>query len=317
MRKYFILIQILIATLLFTVQAQAVDTTAAFTQQGTGARPLALAGAYTALANDANGTYWNPAGIAFARTSQFQGTSTRLFEVDYFSGNFLLKTDPAAWQLSYLRASIQGLERTVLDENNDPVETGDTFGYSGAQAMLTGGFKFSPNISCGLTYKNIEEKIDNFSGSGQAFDLGFLYYSNDRKVSIGLAGQNLGKAQLKWNTDAGTIEALPQIGRLGIAYRIFDRLLISIDGIARGERPMESAGGAELYLLRTISEHENSTTTNIPAALIFRGGASRQMSSLGLGIEFDGLVIDYAQANFTEPLLAEDVIQRVSLGFMF
>ena len=42
----------------------ALNTGAAFLKIGTGARPAALGGAYTALADDVNAIYYNPGALA-------------------------------------------------------------------------------------------------------------------------------------------------------------------------------------------------------------------------------------------------------------
>ena len=43
-----------------------------FLKLGVGARPVAMGSAYTAVADDANALFWNPAGLGI--TKSFQGT---------------------------------------------------------------------------------------------------------------------------------------------------------------------------------------------------------------------------------------------------
>jgi hypothetical protein len=71
---------IIILNLLFLAgicQAQQLSgIPASFVDIGFGARPAGLGGAYTAMANDVNSTFWNPAGMASASSSQASFTYT-------------------------------------------------------------------------------------------------------------------------------------------------------------------------------------------------------------------------------------------------
>src|SRR5258708_2353878 len=52
--------------------------TASFLNVGVGARGLGMGGAYTALADDANAVYWNPAGLAQVEKREFQASDSEL-----------------------------------------------------------------------------------------------------------------------------------------------------------------------------------------------------------------------------------------------
>jgi hypothetical protein len=61
---------------------------AAFQESLWGARPAALAGSFTALADDANAPVYNPAGIAFITQNEVSFMYARLFSnVNFYSGN--------------------------------------------------------------------------------------------------------------------------------------------------------------------------------------------------------------------------------------
>ena len=53
---------------------------AAFLKIGAGARPTAMGGAYTALADDANALYWNPAGLVRLEKREFSASHAEMFE---------------------------------------------------------------------------------------------------------------------------------------------------------------------------------------------------------------------------------------------
>ena len=62
--------------------------TASFLNVGVGARGLAMGGAYTAMADDADAIYWNPAGLAQVAGHEFQVSDAELTQStreDFFS----------------------------------------------------------------------------------------------------------------------------------------------------------------------------------------------------------------------------------------
>src|SRR5581483_5331266 len=63
-------------------------SSAAFQEQLWGARPASMAGAFTALADDANAPAYNPAGISFVTQNEVTFMYARLFsDVNFYSGN--------------------------------------------------------------------------------------------------------------------------------------------------------------------------------------------------------------------------------------
>src|SRR6185369_893132 len=68
-------------------------TSAAFVKLGSGSRPEALGGAYTALADDASGIDFNPAGMSQMLGGEIQATHTEWFQglrYENFSGVYSL-----------------------------------------------------------------------------------------------------------------------------------------------------------------------------------------------------------------------------------
>ncbi len=65
--------KIVIVALLLPILARAGDYGASFLSIGLGARPLAMGGAFVAVADGGSAFYWNPAGLALVRRAGLQG----------------------------------------------------------------------------------------------------------------------------------------------------------------------------------------------------------------------------------------------------
>ena len=86
-----------------------------------GARPMGMGGAFTAVADDANAPYWNPAGLALNPEVSITGT-TKLNNRNTWVGDNLLslkmcyetEMNPFQWILGIGIASLVAYERSVL-----------------------------------------------------------------------------------------------------------------------------------------------------------------------------------------------------------
>ena len=62
----------LLVFFLSLVTGQSYTGSAAFLKRGMSARAIGMGSAYTAVANDASATFWNPAGLLNSRGTNFQ-----------------------------------------------------------------------------------------------------------------------------------------------------------------------------------------------------------------------------------------------------
>src|SRR6185436_13854208 len=84
MQRLLALLACLLSQALFA-EAPGVGTTSAnFLKLGSSARPAALGEAYVAVADDAGGTAYNPAGLLDMNCSELQATHTAWFKGVYF-----------------------------------------------------------------------------------------------------------------------------------------------------------------------------------------------------------------------------------------
>ena len=134
------------------------------------ARPVGMAGAYTALAGDSNALLYNPGGLGTVRRNE-----ATFMHNQYFGGITQEYAAVALRQgvglnLNYLNAG--GVARTTIS-NPD----GTTLDYTGLTDWSLGagyGRELGGGVSLGLGLKFIRESIAGISASGYAADFGAM-----------------------------------------------------------------------------------------------------------------------------------------------
>ena len=167
--KYIVLIILILLFLLHGESSAQVDravskvgtTVAQFLKIGAGARPIALGGAYTALADDINSIYWNPAGIARIGGS---GEATFnhaewLAETQYDFAAFSLQASNLG-SIGFHVISFRTPEEKVRTIRS-PQGTGQVWEYNSIAIGGTFARNLTDRFSIGLTAKFIQEKLFN------------------------------------------------------------------------------------------------------------------------------------------------------------
>ncbi len=213
-----------------------------------GARPVAVGGAYTALATDANALLYNPAGLGLVR--RHEATFMHNEYVQGLKQEYMALALKQGFGLSLNYLSFGDIPRTTISK---PEGTGSNFTISDMAASAGYGRRVRPDLSLGLGVKLIRETIDDVKAQGTAADLGALYDAPwARGLSLGLALQNLGPG-VRFQSQR---EKLPMNTRLGAAYafKLWDNDdVISVDfSKTRGEGLLISAG-AETVIKKTVS----------------------------------------------------------------
>ena len=105
MRRFFLAGLLLFATARPSLAAFATDAGvngAQFLKIGAGARPTAMGDAFTAIADDVNATYFNPAGLAQLKTAELTAMRTQWFQnIDYSFGAFAMPTSAGTFGISW------------------------------------------------------------------------------------------------------------------------------------------------------------------------------------------------------------------------
>ena len=286
------------------------STSAAFLKIPVGARAVAMAGAFTAVADDPYAVYWNPAGLAYLKDKSLAFTHN-----DYFEGlkqEFIVYTLegsrlPSFVKPAALREGVWGLglnyfytpkdmeRRSGLYENDPliPISVSEgTFRAYDLAFSLGYGFAYDPDTNIGAAVKFINQSIDDESGSSAALDLGVTRSFNwrGRLFTAGAVAQNIGpgikfisrRYNLPFTLRAGLSRRLPETGAL-----------VSLDISKSVDNYPFFALGLEQLL------------TN---KLVLRSGYRYRLHgnelgawsgfSAGLGLAFDRFSLDYAFSPF-------------------
>ena len=187
------------------------STAASFLELGFGARPVALADAFSAVADDAAAAHYNPAGLAYPG-ARGDGRNELLLS------QALLVQDVRMTQVAYARRpfavhltrlTLGGIERRTTET----AAPDGTFGASDMALGVSGSWRVA-GVGLGATAKFISETIGTNSASAYAVDLGALKRFENTPVSLGASMANVG-TKIKFIDQANP---LPAVLRLGAAY---------------------------------------------------------------------------------------------------
>jgi len=327
MKRSLLLTLLLVSLVALPAEAQrkAGRTGAAFLEIGVGAREVALGSAVTALSQDANQIFWNPAGtalradqkgsVAFSYSdwiAEISGgavafgynlgaTGTVTVGIQYFG----LSDIQANRQNGYADPILQGL---VTD-----TETADTYSYTDIALSASYARYVIDRLSLGATFKVINQSIDGVSASAVAFDFGSVY-------EVGVAGWQLAARLNNLGTDLSFFNQdnpLPLTFSIGSTIYPVNteqtRLMLAVDAT----KPLDSQqlvyGGAELsfydllflrggYRFNYAGAEDSGTSARDPIKTSVEG------ASFGGGLQYVvsgyAVAVDYA---FTQMDLLDDV----------
>jgi len=142
-----------------------------FMKIGVGARPVAMGGAYTAVADDANALFWNPAGLALNEDLSANATVMKLFQsVTYTSAGLV------ASPVRRAGVGVAGAYLSATDTRRD--EHGQKTGAFGLSDFVIGpGAAWEPagNLGVGLGVRYVGSRIDSFTAYSASLDAGIIY----------------------------------------------------------------------------------------------------------------------------------------------
>jgi flagellar hook assembly protein FlgD len=285
---------------------EAVGTTsAAFLKLGSGARAAAMGEAYVGLANDASGINYNAAGIAQSLNGEIQATHTEWFQgLKYENLNGVFSVGEGGMlglTLNFL--SVPQITRTEQVANGpDPSQNfidDGSFSPFDLQAAIAYARPIAKGWLLGGNFKLLSQTLDTKSTMGVAVDLGTLWYTPIRNLTMGFAVNNLG-TPIKLQSEAFD---LPLIFRLGGAYHAFDDQFIFT---LEGDLPMDNAPVVAMGL-------EYNIANRFYPRLGYRMNSMFNPWSAGFGLQYDEWGVDMSVVPFGELGLT----YRASVNYRF
>ena len=274
--------------------------TASFLTVGAGARAQGLGGAYSALGEDADSLYWNPAGLARLEKRDVSVSHAELFAQSRH--DFLAYAHPTAMgtfagAFTYLsQASIDG-----RDASGRP-----TGSYQASDSAVTAGYARKTDwADLGASVKYLRSHIGSTEAQGAAVDLGAR--RSFGAVTLGAAVRNLG-AGLKYEDQRND---LPLRLAAGAAYK-FAGGHAAVFELTNGPRGAgtDAAFGGEYQPMRNVMLRGGYTTQSAGGGSGF--DAARGLT-LGIGVTRERWRLDYAVL----PMGELGTSHRFSLGGRF
>ncbi|MGB7061556.1 MAG: PorV/PorQ family protein [Candidatus Zixiibacteriota bacterium] len=282
-----------------------------FLQLGFGARALGMGGAFVAVADDATGGFFNPAGLVQITKRTFGAFYRKMPQDRRLS--YVVYNQPVRDEATIALAWINAGVTDVMGRDSDGNPTGEISNYQNAVQMLFGR-KIIEQFSVGLTIEYIQFNLANISAYGVGFGVSAMGRPTP-ELRLGLAVENLG---MKYSWTSGDYwtrhnpdvlgssveEDFPFNVRLGGSYLLFnDRVLVSSE-IEKNEKQKEKIHlGVEGWALENVAG---------------RMGYDRGSFTFGLGLRQDiqsaTLGFDYA---FVTSRADDSADHLISLQFEF
>ena len=281
---------------------------AAFLKIGTGARPAAMGGAYTAMADDVDALYYNPGGLAQLNRRELGATHTEWLLGSKF--DFLGYAHPT--KLGTFALGVTRLSTGKQEARDANRQSSGEFGASDSAYTLS----FSRGLGYGGTgvganLKFLQSTIGSYSAQTQAVDLGARQQFSGSPLALGISLLNIGPGMKFLNQR----DPLPLTLSLGAAYRLGGVLHLALD-IRReiNDKRTEVGIGTEYALLPSLSLRVGYASQSA-RTVGNGGGALASFSGLGAGL---GINMRRFRADYTfTPFGQLGNVQRVSLGARF
>lgn len=187
---------------------------AQFLKIGTSARATAMGSAYTAVADNAEGVYWNPAGIVSVRGSQLNVSQTEWpadINLSYAAYVFNPRSIPGTFAISARALWMDPqIERTAYS----PEGTGRLFDSGMSTLGLTYARFFTDKFSAGATLHYMNMGLADYSVNAALADVGILYRIGIQGMKIGMSIQSLG-SEVTFDERSAR---LPTMFKVGFAF---------------------------------------------------------------------------------------------------
>ncbi len=303
---------------------------ATFLKVGVGAREVALGSAVSAIRNDANQIFWNPAGTALRPDQTLSATlsyGSWIGDIDYSAaavgynlGNAgTVTVGVQAFGLSGIPANREnGYTDPILNDLVTDGNTSDTYDYLDLALSATYSQYVLDRLSLGATAKFINESIDGESASAIGFDFGSVYDVNQSGWRIAARLNNLGTGLTFYNQD----NPLPLTFSVGTSFYPVNteqtRVMVAVDAVKPQDGQQQFFGGSEvsffdLLFLRGGYKFNYSGTSDGGTDERDAIDTTVEKYSLGGGIQYvvsdHPVAVDYA---FTSMDLL-DPVHRVTL----
>ncbi len=255
MRRLFFLVLAVVWTVGPVAAGTVGTTTADILKINQGARPAGMAGAYTALGDDAYSTYYNPAGLDGVKVPQLvllHSDHLAYISYEYFTFAFPWgSTRALGANLTYRHTGSIDNPSLPGEPDNPAVSASDML------VSVTGSQNFQNKFAVGISGKFLNSRLAEYNASAFAVDLGVKMIDLPYNLKAGLSVQNLGTAMDFVKNDVDNIkDPLPLYIRFGAAWnKLISKkkdLNVGLDFFKPSDQPIRMALGAEFWLFEKL-----------------------------------------------------------------
>jgi hypothetical protein len=303
---------------------------AAFLKIGVGARQVGLGSAATALTGDAANMYWNPAGIVLANDQLGQASFTYNKWIADLNQQAAAVTynfrDIGTIGVGFMTFGISGIKADRDVYPGDPAlqalqidqMSSDTYDYRDLLLQLSYARSITDQLSLGINFKYISQKIDDQSAQTVAFDFGSVYDIGVMNWKIGARLCNLG-GDMKFYDFAQSIPLTFSIGTSITPYSDdVNKVMVAVDGVKPQDGLQYYYAGLEYSFMDMVSvrggyKFNYSGANDGGSSFAPQINTTIERFSLGAGFQTTfsdyGIRLDYA---YTQMDLV-DAVHRITL----
>ena len=283
--KYKAIILLLTYAVSFTCLAA---TGGGFLSNGAGGRASGMGMAQVGIATDGNAAYWNPAGLAQVTAAEFNTMYAPVSGlVDQSYVNYAQALPNGVLAVSVISSAVNDLLETDYDDSLGVVAHGGDFSYQSFAVLFSAATNLQQvglrNWSIGGNLKFINESLKNRGATGYGLDIGVINKLN-QDFTVGLYAQNIISPQLLWNTTNRSLDSMPLQVKVGVGYQLNRAVLVAMDLDLIKQKNKEFNLGVDYTFPCNIKSTE----------IKVRGGLDNGSLTMGLGLRYKQLVLDYA-----------------------
>lgn len=267
---------------------------AGFEDVAIGARPLALGGAFVAIADDANAIYWNPAGLTRMRGIRLMGTRAWLYSVPDFHVDYLAFKAPDLGLVSLGFAWLNTALKDIQSENTFILSLARKGPGSSSVGVNLKHFRLdAPG------YERYNDPAYDGAQSAWGVDLG-MHMQFRRNISLGFSARNLNEPQVRMLTTTTDPDVISRRFHIGAAYLFRETVILATDLVSQtGDfADFRLHAGGEIWFFN---------------AYAVRVGTSQNRQSVGAGVKADHWKVDFALINHQRM----DNSYRVTVGLLY
>ncbi|MCF7807280.1 MAG: PorV/PorQ family protein [Candidatus Marinimicrobia bacterium] len=265
------------------------------------ARAHGMAGAYTAIANDASSLFWNPAGAA-----QIDEQFNVMVDQSNWIADFTLSSFAGIWRfgdIHHIGVHALALYAPPMEITTEyqPDGTGEYFNYGDVLLGLTYALRMTDRFSFGIGTKIVEEQLAELQMRAYLLDLGTYYRTGykDLRFAVSLLnfgspagpkGEYLDQDSMETHYDSFSP---PTIFRLAIAHEWLQSERQQLTTSLQLNHPVDNAENISFGL-----EYGFSQLIYIRAGKTF--GDDTSPWSAGIGIRGAGFTFDYSYSDMRD-----------------